>query len=77
LIRFVTVGQYIGRSLFDEVDRSSVVVDSDDRGVRLDLNFRNRGDELVELVGRQIGEVWKSRHPTRIHDVHRATEDAP
>jgi hypothetical protein len=51
---FVTVGQDIGRSLFD--DRSRFVVVDRDRGARLDLDLSHRGGELVEL-DRQVGEV--------------------
>jgi hypothetical protein len=73
LSRFATVVQDFGRSLFDEIDRGSVIVDRDDRGVRLDFDLSHRGGEFVQLLGRQVGEVRKSRDPTRVHDMHRAT----
>jgi sugar lactone lactonase YvrE len=41
--RLATVGQDIGLSLFDEVDRGSVVVQRDDLGTRSDLDLTHRG----------------------------------
>jgi hypothetical protein len=66
--RLATVSQDIGLSLFDEVDRCSVVVIRDDLGTRFDLCLAHRGRELVELGRRKISENRKCGDPTRIHD---------
>jgi hypothetical protein len=65
--RLGTVAQYIGLSLFDEVDGGSVVVDRDDFGACFDVDLTHHARELVELCHRQIGEDRKSGNPARIH----------
>jgi hypothetical protein len=63
LRRLATVAQYIGLSLFDEVDGGSVVVDGDDFGARFGMDLTHRARQLVELSRRQIGEDRKSCNP--------------